>query len=477
MMDFENFMAQLSQSPLLSSFAGYVAYGTLISELMICILLFFEQTRLIGLYCSYILMSLFSIYIYIILHYSESVPCSCGGILEKMDWHTHLIFNIIATCIAATSIILMTKPGRRSTATIMIRLVILTLLSGLSLIILSARSEYMIQRENNFTRSFFQHPVDVEKRFTLEKETYYFAGKTSDSLYLGNIEQPFALYVLDTSLQKFKTYRITPDQYDFMFKSSMLSVHSPYYYLYDGTVPIIYRGEIGKQYAKTLSYKQNYFTQLQVLPQTKFAVITYSKKKDIQSLGLLFPLYQQNAIIKPEILEKVHDGIFDTDGKLLYDPDHKTIIYVYTYKNQFTVLDKNLESQKNYKTIDNLNIPDIEVIKLPDGSKKMKKPPVIINRNAFVYKGVLFIESPRKGRFENKDSQKNSMVIDMYSTLQQQYLGSFYLPKKTRDARTEFTITDNTLFVIIENELIRYRFAQNITQHFISGEAENLNKE
>jgi len=91
---------------------------------------------------------------------------------------------------------------------------------------------------------------------------------------------------------------------------------------------LLYRGEIGKQYAKTLSYKQNYFTQLQVLPQTEFAVITYSKKKDIQSLGLLFPLYQQNAIIKPEILEKVNDGIFDTDGKLLYDPDHKTIIYV-----------------------------------------------------------------------------------------------------------------------------------------------------
>jgi hypothetical protein len=30
---------------------------------------------------------------------------------------------------------------------------------------------------------------------------------------------------------------------------------------------------------------------------------------------------------------------------------------------------------------------------------------------------------------------------------------------------------------MIENELIRYRFAQNITQHFISGEAENLYKE
>jgi len=38
-------------------------------------------------------------------------------------------------------------------------------------------------------------------------------------------------------------------------------------------------------------------------------------------------------------------------------------------------------------------------------------------------------------------------------------------------------IDHENLYVIIENEIIKYRLAQNIRKHFISGEAENLNKE
>ncbi|SMO72177.1 hypothetical protein SAMN06265171_105207 [Chryseobacterium rhizoplanae] len=475
-MDFENFTTQISQSPLLSTFAGSISHGILALELVVCILLIFERTRLLGLYCSFVLMFLFSMYIYMTLHYSESVPCSCGGILEKMDWQTHLIFNIVTTFIAATAIILMTKPGRKYILITIFLLLTFSLLSTVILFILYDRSEYMIQKENNFTRRFLQHPVDLEKRFILTSDFYYFSGHTEDSLYLGNTEHPFDLYAIDATFKKMKEYQITPDQYDFLFKSSKVQVYPPYYYLYDGTVPIIYRGEIGKQRAKTVSHMQNYFTQLQVTNNNSFAVITYSKQKNIQSLGLMFT-YQKNTIVKPEILEKIHDGVFDTDGKLLYDPAHNTIIYVYTYKNKFIVLDTNLESKKIYKTIDDISATGIEVVKLPDGSKKMKNPPIIVNKNAFVYKGILFIESPRKGKFEDKAYQKSSLVIDMYSTSKQQYLGSFYVPKKAGEYKTEFSISDNTLFTIIGNELIRYSFAQNITQHFISGKAENLNKE
>ncbi|MBP1164569.1 MULTISPECIES: MauE/DoxX family redox-associated membrane protein [Chryseobacterium] len=475
--DFEKFTLQISQSPILNAFTNSVSYGILAIELVVSILLIFERTRLIGLYGSFILMVLFSIYIYIILHYSESIPCSCGGILEKMDWHTHFIFNIIATCVAAIAIIWITRPSRKYILMTIFLLFIFSLLSALVLFLLYEKSEYMIQKENNFTRRFWQHPVDMDKHFTLTSDSYYFAGKTKDSLYLGNIEQPFDLYSLDTSFKKIKEYQIIPDQYDFLFRSSKLQIHTPYYYLYDGTVPIIYKGEIGKHSAKTLSYKQTFFTQLQATDNNEFVVLTYSKQKDIQSLALLLPHYNEYAIVKPELLEKIQDGIFDTDGKLLYDPDYKTVIYVYTYKNQFIVLDTSLGSKKTYKTIDDISAPDIEVIKLPDGSKKMKNPSIIVNKNAFVYKGILFIESPRKGKFENKASQNSSLIIDMYATARQQYLGSFYIPKKTGNPKTEFLITDNTLFAIIGNELIRYRFAQNIIQHFISGEAENLNKE
>ncbi|WP_050022318.1 MauE/DoxX family redox-associated membrane protein [Chryseobacterium sp. P1-3] len=90
--DFENFQVQIAQSPLLSAYAIIITYGILFLELLVCFFLLFDKTRFIGLYGSYILMVLFSIYIYLILNYSEFIPCSCGGILEKMDWQTHLIF-------------------------------------------------------------------------------------------------------------------------------------------------------------------------------------------------------------------------------------------------------------------------------------------------------------------------------------------------------------------------------------------------
>jgi hypothetical protein len=45
-------------------------------------------------------------YIYLILEYSEFVPCSCGGILENMGWKSHLIFNGICVIIAGFAIVL-----------------------------------------------------------------------------------------------------------------------------------------------------------------------------------------------------------------------------------------------------------------------------------------------------------------------------------------------------------------------------------
>jgi uncharacterized membrane protein YphA (DoxX/SURF4 family) len=92
--DFENFRIQLGQSPLLSAFANWISIAVPLIELIIATVLLLRSFRLIGLYASYMLMTMFSVYIYIILNFSAFVPCSCGGILEKMTWEEHLIFNI-----------------------------------------------------------------------------------------------------------------------------------------------------------------------------------------------------------------------------------------------------------------------------------------------------------------------------------------------------------------------------------------------
>jgi len=93
-MDFENFQIQISESPLLRAYAGFLPFAIIILELIIAGLLCYRKTRNTGLIGSFILMLIFTGYIFFIIRTSENLPCSCGGILEKMSWHQHLYFNI-----------------------------------------------------------------------------------------------------------------------------------------------------------------------------------------------------------------------------------------------------------------------------------------------------------------------------------------------------------------------------------------------
>lgn len=111
-MDFENFQTQISESPLLSAYAGFLPFAIIILELIIAALLCYPKTRNIGLIGSFVLMLIFTGYIFYIIQTSENLPCSCGGILEKMSWNQHLIFNIGCALIAAIALAMNVKYSR-----------------------------------------------------------------------------------------------------------------------------------------------------------------------------------------------------------------------------------------------------------------------------------------------------------------------------------------------------------------------------
>lgn len=106
LLDFDTFRIQLGQSPLLNAFADWVSIGVPVIEIVIAIALMLPKFRLTGLYSSYLLMSMFTMYIYIILNYSAFVPCSCGGILQKMTWNEHLLFNSVFLLLAIIGILM-----------------------------------------------------------------------------------------------------------------------------------------------------------------------------------------------------------------------------------------------------------------------------------------------------------------------------------------------------------------------------------
>lgn len=97
--------------------------------------------------------------------------------------------------------------------------------------------------------------------------------------------------------------------------------------------------------------------------------------------------------MKYNILKSNTDGIFDTDGSLVQDYAQSQFIYMFHYKNEFIVMDLNLNVLRTLNTIDTINKPQIEVKSNKKGVKRFSAPPLIVNKLSIAHKGILINQS------------------------------------------------------------------------------------
>ncbi|WP_341843581.1 MauE/DoxX family redox-associated membrane protein [Chitinophaga caseinilytica] len=107
--DFSNFKTQLGLSPFISGMSGFLSFAIPTGELLLALLLVIKKTRIVGLYASFALMLMFTIYIYMMLQYAYDLPCSCGGVLAKMTWSDHLYFNGAFTIAALIGVLIVER--------------------------------------------------------------------------------------------------------------------------------------------------------------------------------------------------------------------------------------------------------------------------------------------------------------------------------------------------------------------------------
>lgn len=112
---FNNFRSKLATDPFISGIAPIIAWVIPTWELVTVVMLVFFSQRLMGLISSLILMILFTLFVTLVLGFSEHVPCTCGGLLERMSWTEHLIFNLIMCILAITGIIIHRNTARLAT--------------------------------------------------------------------------------------------------------------------------------------------------------------------------------------------------------------------------------------------------------------------------------------------------------------------------------------------------------------------------
>lgn len=98
--DYETTLEQMAKSPFIFELSGFVAWLLPVTEIIVSIGLYVKQLRVYAFHASVFLMSMFTVYVYTMLHYSYYLPCSCGGVLSTLDWNAHLWFNIAFLVIA-----------------------------------------------------------------------------------------------------------------------------------------------------------------------------------------------------------------------------------------------------------------------------------------------------------------------------------------------------------------------------------------
>jgi hypothetical protein len=115
LLDYEKFKVQIGQSPLLSGFAETIAWLIPAIELITAIFLTTLRFRLYALYAAFTLMVMFTCYIIVITQFSEYVPCSCGGVLDKLSWNEHLVFNLLFVGLGIAAILMYPKLATEDT--------------------------------------------------------------------------------------------------------------------------------------------------------------------------------------------------------------------------------------------------------------------------------------------------------------------------------------------------------------------------
>jgi hypothetical protein len=110
----DQFSSVLSRMPLIGNGAGVLAFAIPLAELGIVLLLLFERTRYRGLKLSLALLVLFTIYLLHMVLFAPHMPCSCGGVISKMSWKQHVLFN--GAFIVAIVIALKRRTGEKAIA-------------------------------------------------------------------------------------------------------------------------------------------------------------------------------------------------------------------------------------------------------------------------------------------------------------------------------------------------------------------------
>ncbi len=337
-------------------------------------------------------------------------------------------------------------------------------LSAITLLVLLYRST-AAHGTNGFSRNFEQpFPITPIDTLNIEFDSYYIAGHSNTQLYLGNLVAPRNLLVIESNrLDTQHVFLTLENPKQLKFWNVMVKIDSPHVYLVDGAVPAIFHGTLKSRFLNYLGEGVPYFLDCLPMHQNAFAIRSISKEHEGE-LGKV-TLSSFSTAFHPQLLEKQGDGIFCTEGMLHYNKQNNTLLYLYTYRNQFLVMDSSLQLLYRGQTIDTISIAQIKVASISSThSTTMASPPLMVNYHSTLWNDFLLVHSALSADNEKLEDFEQSSVIDVYSVGDGKYNFSFYIPNHLNKSLRNFRIVGNRLMVLYERNLVSYAIPERLKQ-------------
>ncbi len=311
------------------------------------------------------------------------------------------------------------------------------------------------QNPGSFLREFPPHPALEADAIELNFSDYYIAGGTENTIYLGNYSAPLHMVVVNTSTMDTSHVRLhVKNIHDQKFWSIDVKVDSPHFYLTDGAVPRIYKGSVESWQAERYPFDSVYFLDFEPITSNSFAIRALGRPIRENTLGKI-GTSSPHVKMKPGILKKQVDGVFCTDGTMHFNRERNELTYLYLYRNEFTVLDTNLNVLRVGHTIDTTTQANIKVEMIQStGETKFSTPQRIVNRSSAVRGDLLFVNSMLVARNESPKAVVHATAIDVYQMFDQEYLFSFYIyDYDNKERLKDFLVRGDNLYAMFSRHL------------------------
>lgn len=327
-------------------------------------------------------------------------------------------------------------------------------------IVLYAVSEKIVHSPQSFLRTYPSNFAEKSNELDLKYNSYYFAGASSDQIYLGNASSPLHMLITD---QEFKdtthvALKIRNSKIQKLTMYLKLKVEPPYFYLMDGLSPALFRGRIEDGIAEPFMFDSAYFSISTPIGSKSFAIRTKSAKTFENVLGKVTQ-DTPHVVLNDTLLQKQIDGVFCTDGMLNYNDHLKKLIYTYYYRNEYIVYDTNMVLQYRGHTLDTFRTAQIRLASInSEKSTTLASQPKFVNKKSCVYGKYLFIQSDVMAKNDIPELFESAAIIDAYDLLENKYRFSFYMYKEKGFTPREFhLLNDSTLIVLRNSSLIKYK--------------------